>query len=54
MPFFSIIFFNVDSSFIILVRLLKFSVGIIDILMDGTVSQIFYVGPSPTFMRFQK
>ena len=40
---FSIIFFflNVDSLFNIGIRLLKFSVIIIDTLLAGTVSQIF-------------
>ena len=41
---------NVDSSFNIYERLLRFSLGIIDILMEGTVSQIFYLGPSSSFM----
>ena len=50
---FPIIFFNVDSSFSI-DRLHKFSVVIIDMLMEGSMSQIFYVGPSLCFMRLQK
>ena len=33
-------FFNVDSSFNIENRLLKFSVGIIDILMEETVAEM--------------
>ena len=43
-------FFNVDSSFIIKDRLLKFSMVIIDILMEGNVSQTFNLGPSLLFM----
>ena len=41
---------NVDSSFNILDRLLKLSVGILDILMEGTVSQIFYLSPSSSLL----
>ena len=37
---FSIIFLKVESSFNIQDRLFKYSVDIIDILMEGTVSQI--------------
>ena len=51
---FSIIFLNVDSSFNISDRLLKSSVGIVDILLEGTVSRILYLRPSSSFMRFQK
>ena len=51
---FPIVFLNVDSSFNILDRLLKFSVVIIDMLMEGTVSPIFYIGLSSCFMRLQK
>ena len=43
-----------DSLFNIQDRLLKCSVVIIDMLMEGTVSQILYLGPSSCFMRFQK
>ena len=43
---FSIIFMNVESSFNIQDRLLKLSVTVIDMMMEGTVSQIFYLGPS--------
>ena len=46
-------FLNVDSSFSIKDRLLKFSVGIIDILMEGIVSHISNLGPSSSFMRLQ-
>ena len=54
MSFFSIIFLNVNSSFTIQDRLLKFSVGIVDILIEGNMSQIFYLSPGSSFMRFQK
>ena len=54
LSFFPIIFLNVDSSFNISDRLLKFSVVIIDMLMEGTVSQIFYLGLSLCFMQLQK
>ena len=33
-------------------RLLKFSVAILDIIMEGIISQIFYSGPSSHFMGF--
>ena len=33
-------------------RLLKFSVVILDIIMEGTVSQMFYIGPSSHFMLY--
>ena len=49
---FSIIVFNVHSSFDIENRLLKFSVIIIDMLMEGTVSQIFYLGLSSSVHVF--
>ena len=39
-------FFNVDSSFNIKDRLIKYSVAVLGIMMEGTVSQIFYLGPS--------
>ena len=54
MYIFPIIFFNVDSSFNIENRLFKFSVGIFDTLMEGTVSEISYLGPSSSFMRLKK
>ena len=58
LTFFSTIVFSVDSLFNIWDRLLKFSVVLIDILMEGTVSQILflglYLGPSLYFMSFQK
>ena len=54
LSFFLIILLNVDSSFNIQDRLLKFSVVIIDMLIEETMSQILYVGPSLCFMRIQK
>ena len=47
---FPLIFFNVDSSFNIENRLFKFSVDVLGIIMEGTVSQIIYLGPSFCFM----
>ena len=51
---FPIFFLNVDSSFIIMNRVIRHSEAIIDILTEGTVSQIFYLGPSSRFMGPQK
>ena len=48
---FPIIFLNVDSSFNILNRVLRLSVVITNMLMEGTVSQIFYLGLSSCFME---
>ena len=42
-----------DSSFNIENILLRFSVLILHIVMPGTVSQIFYLGPSFYFMLFR-
>ena len=50
LPLFSIIVFNVDNSSNIGNRLFKVSVMIIDMLMEGTVSQIFYLGLGLYFM----
>ena len=52
--FFAIIFLNVDNSVNIKTRLFKLCVLILDIIMEGTVSQIFYFGPSSYFMLFRK
>ena len=46
--FFPITFLNVGSS------LLKCSVVIIDMPIEGAVSQILYLGPSLCFMQLQK
>ena len=48
------IILSVDSSFNIKDRLLKFSVVIIDMLVAGTVSQIFNLDPALYFVNFQK
>ena len=48
--FVSFNYFNVDSSFNIKSWLLKISVVILDMMMQGTVSQIFYFYPSSCFM----
>ena len=48
--FFPFIFLNVDISFHIQDILPKFSVVVLDIIKEGTVSQIFYLGPSFCFM----
>ena len=41
---------NLFFKFDIKDRLLKFSVVVLDMIMEGTVSQNFYLGPSCTFM----
>ena len=47
---FSLHFFNVVISFNIEYRKLKFSKIILEMMMEGTVSQIFYLGLSFHFM----
>ena len=47
---FPLIFFNMDSSFNIENRPFKFSVAFLGIIMEGTVSQIIYLGPSFCFL----
>ena len=44
------IFLNVDNSINNGYNLLNFSVVIVDIVMEGTMSQIFYLGPRSYFM----
>ena len=44
------IFLNVDNSINNKYNLLNFSVVIVDIVMEGTVSQILYLGPTSYFM----
>ena len=44
------IFLNVDNSINNGYNLLNFSVVIVDIVMEGTVSQIFYLDPRSYFM----
>ena len=52
--FFAKIFLNVDNSVNIKTRLLKCGVLILDIIMEGTVSQISPLGPSSYyFMLFR-
>ena len=48
--FFAYIFMNLDNSINIVHRLLKFSIVILDMITEGTVSQILYLGPSFYFM----
>ena len=49
-PIFPLIFLNVDNSFDIVSTLLKFSVVVLNTIMEGTVSQIIYLGFSFCFM----
>ena len=48
--FFPFIFKNLDSSFNIEDRLFKFSVVVLGIIIEGTVSQTFYLSPRFCFM----
>ena len=48
--FFPFIFLNVNSSFTMKNKLLNFSVTIVHMVMQGTVSQIFYLCCSFCFM----
>ena len=48
--FFPFISLNVDSLFNIKDRLLKFSVFVLDMIMEETMSQICYLGPRFCFM----
>ena len=52
--FFAIIFLNMDNSVNIEPRLFKLCVLILNIMMKGTISQIFILGPSSYFMLFRK
>ena len=47
---FTYIFLNLENSINIVHRLLKFSMGILDLVMEGKMSQIFYLGPSSHFI----
>ena len=47
-------FSDVDNSVNIIQRQSKSSVLILAMVIEGTVSQIFYLGPSSHFMCFQK
>ena len=48
--FFTNIFLNVDISINVQHTFLKSVEVILDIIIEGTVSQIFYLGPSSFFM----
>ena len=48
--FFLYYFLNKDVSLNILLRVLKIYIIILDTIMEGTLSQIFYLGPSFHFM----
>ena len=43
-------FLDLDNSINIVHSLLTFSVVILDMIMEGTVSQIFYLGPNSHFI----
>ena len=47
---FQFIFLNVDNSVNIIYKPFRFCVVIFDTIMEGTVSQIFYLGPHFYFM----
>ena len=48
--FFTNIIFNVDISINVEHKPFNFFEAILDIIMEGTVSQIFYLGSSSNFM----
>ena len=48
--YFPLLFLNVDNLSNIENRLLKFSVLILDTIVQGTVSHFFYLGPDSGFM----
>ena len=52
--FFPVILLNLDSSFNIKNTLLKLSVVVLGIRVEGTVSQICYLAPSFCFMYLRK
>ena len=47
---FHVIFFNKDISIIVVDITLKFCISVLHILPEGSVSQIFYLGPRFYFM----
>ena len=47
---FSFNFFNKDISIIVADIILKFCISVLRILTEGSMSQIFYLGPSVYFM----
>ena len=52
--FFAFIFLNLYNSVAIFYKLFKSGVAMLDTITEGTVSQIFYLGPSSCFMLFRK
>ena len=46
-----IYFFNMDISFNMAITLIKMYLLIIDIIMEGRVSEIFYLGPILYFIQ---
>ena len=52
--FFHFYFFNIDISLNIYTLVIKFYTGALNIPPEGTVSQIFYLGPSFYFMTKNK
>ena len=51
---FSYIFLNLNDSVIIGAKLIKFVTHIVKAHLEGTVSQIFYLGPGFYFMKSRK
>ena len=50
-PIFHVIFLNKDISIIVADIILKLCMSVLYILLEGSVSQIFYLGPSFYFMQ---
>ena len=50
--FFTFIFLDVNNSINIIQRLPKSLLLVLAMVIEGTVSQIFYLGPSSRFMCF--
>ena len=50
LSYFAVTFFNLDNLVNIIYKLFTFGVVILDIIIEGTVSLIFYLGPSSFFM----
>ena len=48
--FFHFYFFNMDILLNIYTLVIQFYTGVLDIPLEGSVSQIFYLGPSFYFM----
>ena len=47
-------FLNADITINILSNIFKLSVVVLNIIMEGTVSQISFSGPKSNFMQFRK